>query len=80
MLKDHGGVESSKDLGESGFDRVVDGRKIVGILDQAQLETGAAARRGDLPTPAQLDVIQHLWTDLAEFIEPALSRKFRAVL
>ena len=34
----------------------------------------------DLPTPAQLAVIQHLWTDLAEFHAGALSRKFQSGL
>lgn len=77
VLKDHGGVTSSKDLDESGFDRVIKHAKAMGFWIKREWKQDRPRDAGDLPTPAQLEVIQHLWTDLAEFIEPALSRKFQ---
>lgn len=78
VLKDHGGVETSKDLDESGFDRVMKHAKAMGFWIKRNWKQERPRDAGDLPTPAQLDVIQHLWTDLSEFREGALSRKFQS--
>jgi len=80
VLKDHGGVESSKDLDERGFDRVMKHAKAMGFWVKRNWKQERPRDAGDLPTPGQLDVIQHLWADLAEFHAGALSRKFQSGL
>lgn len=77
VLKDHGGVSSSKDLDESGFDRVIKHAKAMGFWIKREWKPERPRDAGELPTPGQLEVIEHLWTDLAEFIEAAFSSKFR---
>lgn len=77
VLKDHGGVTSSKDLDESGFDRVIKHAKAMGFWIKRGWKPERPRDAGDLPTPGQLEVIEHLWKDFAEFQEAAFSRKFR---
>jgi len=70
ILIHHGGVQSSKDLDEDGFKRVLDCMKALGFWVARKWEQTRPRNAGDLPTPGQLKVIEHLWHDLAEY-EPA---------
>ena len=77
VLRDHGGVDSAKDLDEMGFDRVIKHCKAMGFWITRKFTQERPRDAGDLPTPAQLKVIEHLWTDLAEFIPNAMLGQFK---
>ncbi len=77
VLRDHGGVESAADLDEMGFDRVIKHAKAMGFWIKRTWKQERPRDAGDLPTLAQLEVIEHLWTDLAEFKPQALARNFQ---
>ena len=77
ILRHHGGVESAKDLDDEGFKRVVDCMKALGFWVKRKWEQTRPRDAGDLPTPGQLKVIEHLWTDLAEYVPGAGQTSFR---
>ena len=77
ILRHHGGVESSKDLDEEGFKRVLDCMKALGFWVQRKFEQTQARDPDALPTPAQLRIIQHLWNDLSEYVPAAKYAAFR---
>lgn len=73
ILRHHGGVDSSKELDDEGFKRVLDHMKAVGFWIKRSWEQTRPRDPGNLPTPGQLKVIEHLWQDLAEY-EPAAAQ------
>lgn len=77
ILRHHGGVESSKDLDDPGFKRVIDCLKALGFWVKRKFEQTRPRNAGDLPTPGQLKVIEHLWADLAEYVAGADQAAFR---
>jgi hypothetical protein len=77
ILRHHGGVESSKDLDDDGFKRVIDCMKALGFWVRRKFEQTRPRDPGDLPTPGQLKVIGHLWDDLGEYLEGAKQPSFR---
>lgn len=76
-LRFHGGVRSAKDLDEAGFKRVVDHMKALGFWIKRSWEQTRPRDAGDLPTPDQLKVIEHLWADLAQYLDGARNVNFR---
>jgi hypothetical protein len=66
ILRHHGGVESSKDLDDDRFERVIDCMKGLGFWVQRKFEQDKPRDSGDLPTVGQMKVIAHLWSDLSE--------------
>ena len=66
ILRHHGGVSSSKDLNDEGK-RVIDCMKALGFWVERKFEQTVPRDPGNLPTPGQLKVIEHLWHDLAEY-------------
>lgn len=77
ILRHHGGVTSARDLDELGFKRVIDHFKALGFWVKRSWEQSRPRDAGDLPTPAQLRVIEHLWEDLAQYLDGAKHQKFR---
>ena len=77
ILRHHGGVESSKDLDDDGFKRVIDCMKALGFWVRRKFEQTRPRDPGDLPTPGQLKVIGHLWDDLGEYLEGAKHVSFQ---
>jgi hypothetical protein len=77
ILRHHGGVESSKDLDDDGFKRVIDCMKALGFWVQRKFEQTRPRDPGDLPTPGQLKVVGHLWDDLGEYLEGAKHVSFQ---
>jgi hypothetical protein len=70
------GVTSAKGLDEEGFDRVIKHAKALGFWIKRKFEQERPRDAGDLPTPAQLKVIEHLKTDLAEYVPGMMQTKF----
>ena len=68
VLRHHGGVESAADLDDDGFDRVIKHAKALGFWIKRKFEQSRPRDAGDLPTPAQFQVIEHLKVDLAEYV------------
>jgi hypothetical protein len=62
ILRVQGGVESSKDLDARGVEAVLRRFRELGWRKKRRRELDE--RPGDLPTPAQLAKIRHLWEDL----------------
>ena len=77
ILRHHGGVASAKDLDDDGFKRVIDCMKALGFWVKRRWEQTRPRDAGDLPTPGQLKVIEHLWSDLAEYVAGADQTAFR---
>ena len=77
ILRHHGGVESAADLDEDGFKRVIDHMKAVGFWVKRRFEQTRPRDPGDLLTPGQLKVIEHLWRDLSEYVGGAKYAPFR---
>jgi len=77
ILRHHGGVESSKDLDDDGFKRVIDCMKALGFWVRRSWEQTAPRDPDALPTPGQLKVIEHLWDDLSEYLGGAKATPFR---
>jgi hypothetical protein len=77
ILRHHGGVESAKDLDDEGFDRVLFCYKALGFWVKRRWEQTRPRDPGNLPTPGQLKVIEHLWRDLAEYEAGAAHTAFR---
>lgn len=77
LLRHHGGVESAVDLDDAGFKKVIDCMKALGFWVKRRFEQTRPRDPGDLPTPGQLKVIEHLWLDLAEYEAGAGYTAFR---
>lgn len=77
ILRHHGGVGSARDLDEEGFKKVIDHMKALGFWVKRSWEQSRPRDAGDLPTPDQLRVIEHLWEDLAQYLEGAHNVNFR---
>lgn len=77
ILLQHGGVESGRDLDDEGFKEVIDHLKAIGFWIRRSWEQTRPRDAGDLPTPDQLKVIDHLWADLAQYVNGAHSVSFR---
>jgi len=77
ILRHHGGVESSKDLDDDGFKRVIDCMKALGFWVRRSWEQTAPRDPDALPTPGQLKVIGHLWDHLSEYVGGAKAIPFR---
>ena len=77
MLRDHGGVESAKDLDEPGAKKVIDHMKAMGFWIKRNFEQKRPRDAGGMITKPQMDVIDHLWSDLADYIPQAHMVKFR---
>src|SRR5437867_4329605 len=77
ILRHHGGVESSRDLDDDGFKRVLDCMKALGFWVRRRWEQTRPRYPGDLPTLGQLKVIRHLWADLSEYVAGAGSTAFQ---
>ena len=77
ILRHHGGVESAKDLDDEAFKKVIDCMKALGFWVERKWEQSRPRDAGDLPTPGQLKVIEHLWRDLAEYEPGAAHMPFR---
>jgi hypothetical protein len=77
VLRHHGGVQSSKDLDDDGFKRVLDCFKALGFWVERKWKQTRPRDPGDLPTPGQLQVIEHLWNDLSEYEAGAAYTPFR---
>jgi len=60
ILRHHGGVESSKDLDDDGFKRVIDCMKALGFWVRRAYEQDKPRDPGDLPTIGQMKVIKHM--------------------
>jgi len=71
VLRDHGGVDSARDLDKAGAKRVIDHTKAMGFWIKRNFEQQRPRSAGATITPDQLKVIDHLWHDLAEFIPGA---------
>ena len=80
ILREQGGVESSKDLGGDGVARVMNCFVAMGFKKRRKASAYQPPPRNanDLPTPEQLFKIRHLWTGLAEYIPRALARDFQS--
>ncbi|KKW41015.1 MAG: PF06252 family protein [Candidatus Peregrinibacteria bacterium GW2011_GWA2_54_9] len=76
-LRHHAGVKSAKDLDEEGFKKVIDHMKALGFWIKRNFEQSRPRDAGDLPTPDQLRVIEHLWEDLAQYLNAAHNINFR---
>lgn len=77
ILRHHGGVESSKDLDDDGFKRVLDCMKALGFWVRRNFEQARPRDPDALPTPGQLKVVEHLWDDLSEYVGGAKAIPFR---
>ena len=77
ILRHHGGVESSKDLDDDGFKRVLDCMKALGFWVRRKFEQTRPRDPGDLPTPGQLKLIAHLWDDLGDYLQGVKRVSFR---
>ena len=77
ILRHHGGIESAADLDEDGFKRVIDHMKAIGFWVKRRFEQTRPRDPGDVPTPGQLKVIEHLWRDLSEYVGGAKYAPFR---
>ena len=77
ILRHHGGVESSKDLDDDGFKRVLDCMKALGFCVRRRWEQTAPRDPGALPTPGQLKLLAHLWDDLGEYLQGVEDISFR---
>ncbi len=77
ILRHHGGIESSKDLDDDGFKRVIDCMKALGFWVRRKFEQTRPRDPGELPTPGQLKVIGHLWDDLGEYLGDAKRVSFQ---
>lgn len=62
ILMDCGGVTSSTHLDGRGFDAVMERFQQLGFVSNRTREAGAA--RAGRATPAQVQLIRHLWIDL----------------
>ena len=70
-------VTSAKDLDEEGFKRVIDHFKALGFWIKRSWEQTRPRDAGDLPTPDQMKVIEHLWEDLAQYLDGARNVNFQ---
>lgn len=77
ILRHHGAVSSSKELDDEGFKRVLDCMKALGFWVERKWEQTRPRDPGDVPTPGQLKVIEHLWHDLSEYEPGAAHTPFR---
>ena len=77
ILRHHGGVESSRDLDDDGFKRVIDCMKALGFWVRRKFEQTSPRDPDALPTPAQMKVIGHLWSDLGEYLGDAKRVSFQ---
>lgn len=79
VLKEHTGMTSSADpdFSDADFKKVIDHFKALGFWVKRNWDQGRPRDAGDLPTPDQLRVIEHLWNDLAAYVPGAFSRAFR---
>ena len=77
ILRHHGGVESSKDLDDDSFKRVIDCMKALGFWVRRSFEQTRPRDPGDLPTVGQMKVIAHLWADLSEYLAGAEYAHYR---
>ena len=86
ILRHHGGtvgaygntpVQSARDLDEIGFKAVIDHMKALGFWIKRNFEQTRPRDAGDLPTPDQLKVIEHLWADLTQYLDGARNINFR---
>jgi phage gp16-like protein len=77
ILRHHGGVESSKDLDDEGFKRVIDCLKALGFWVRRSFEQEKPRDPGALPTIGQMKVIAHLWVDLSEYLAGANRTQFQ---
>jgi phage gp16-like protein len=77
LLRHHAGVESSKDLDDEGFKKVLDCMKALGYWVERKWEQTRPRDPGDLPTPGQIKVFEHLWRDLSEYESRAAQLAFR---
>jgi hypothetical protein len=68
VLRDHGGVASSLDLDDEGFRRVIDHAKALGFWVQRRRKLETFRDASDLPTVAQLKIIEHLRHDLCVYV------------
>ena len=79
ILREHTGKTSSADpdFSDEDFKKVIDHMKALGFWIERKFEQSKPRDAGDLPTPDQLKVIEHLWTDLAQYIVGAYQTNFR---
>ena len=77
VLRDHGGVESAKDLDEAGAKKVIDHMKAMGFWIVRKFEQQRPRDASEMITKPQQEVIDHLWADLTEFIPQAHMHRFR---
>jgi hypothetical protein len=77
ILCRHAGVQSSKDLDDEGFKRVLDCMKALGFWARRNFEEDKPREPGALPTIGQMKVIPHLWADLSEYLAGAKYAPFQ---
>lgn len=79
VLIEHTGFLSCADekFTDDDFKKVLDHFKALGFWVKRKFEQDKPRDFSDLPTPAQLKVIDHLWRDLSEYIGGARSTAFR---
>lgn len=76
ILRHHAGVDSSRDLDDAGFKRVLDHAKALGFWVRREWHPTRMRDARELPTPDQLKVIEHLRLDLAEYLPEILQSPF----
>jgi hypothetical protein len=66
ILAAEAGVDSSRDLDLEGFDRVMARFKRLGFVSDWSKRTFGADRAPGMASPAQVDLIRHLWREWSD--------------
>jgi hypothetical protein len=70
-------ASSVRRIRRGGFQARDRSHESFGILTKRDFVQSRPRDAGDLPTPDQLKVIEHLWADLAEYVDGAKFAAFR---